>query len=38
MRHDPRGSLLAKVVCLFLAVLLGLAALFSAGGLATTRI
>ena len=34
MKPDLRGSLLAKVAALFLAVLLGLAALFSVGGLA----
>ena len=34
MRFDLRCSLLAKVAALFLAVLLGLAALFSVGGLA----
>ena len=34
MKHDLRGSLLAKVVAIFLVVLLGLAALYSVGGLA----
>ena len=34
MRPDLRGSLLAKVAALFLAVLLGLAVLFSVGSLA----
>ena len=34
MKHDLRNSLLAKVIAIFLAVLFGLAALFSVGSLA----